>query len=162
MWCKCLCFCFLWVLMILLCVKVLAILVSSMEIYTGALFVSVDDVYFRDTPDPTCLRALLTQTRLSIFVTGSKFDVSYFQLAASEPCMNELVIYTKCLIKSAASRGINIVKHLGIFTGSGWMSAYSDMGLWMLQHRHLKCYLIPVEIWFWWRKSDELNFNLLV
>lgn len=54
-------------------------------------------------PRPLCLWALLAQPCLSIFVTGLKFNVSYFQLTASEPCMNELVIYTKCLIKSAAA-----------------------------------------------------------
>ena len=71
-----------------------------------------------DTPPPSspCLWALLAQACLSIFVTGLKFDVSYFQLAASEPCMNELVIYTKCLIKSAAAApGINIAVRLWIF-----------------------------------------------
>lgn len=48
----------------------------------------------------TCLRALLVQACLSIFVTASKLDVScYSQLRASEPCMNKLTIYTKCLIK---------------------------------------------------------------
>lgn len=71
-------------------------------------------------PRPLCLWALLAWACLSIFVTSSKFDVSYFQLTASEPCMNELVIYTKCLIKSAAAPGINIVERLGIFTARGW------------------------------------------
>lgn len=71
-------------------------------------------------PRPLCLWTLLAQACLSIFVTGVKFDVSYFQLTASEPCMNELVIYTKCLIKSAAAPGINIVERLGIFTGRVW------------------------------------------
>lgn len=61
-----------------------------------------------------CLRALLAQACLSIFVTASKFDVSYPQLKASEPCMNELTIYTKCLIKSAAAPGINIAGRLGM------------------------------------------------
>ena len=59
-------------------------------------------------PPPACFWAFLAQACLSIFVTGAKFDVSYFQLTATEPCMNELVIYTKCLIKSAAAPGINI------------------------------------------------------
>lgn len=75
-------------------------------------------------PRPLCLWALLAQACLSIFVTGLKFDVSYFQLTASEPCMNELVIYTKCLIKSAAAPGINIVERLGIFTARGWGLAH--------------------------------------
>lgn len=61
-----------------------------------------------------CLQALLAQPCLSIFVTTSKFDVSYSQLKASEPCMNELTIYTKCLIKSAAAPGINIAGRLGM------------------------------------------------
>lgn len=66
---------------------------------------------------PPCLWALLAQACLSIFVTASKFDVSYSQLTASEPCMNELAIYTKCLIKSAAAPGINIAGRLGMLAG---------------------------------------------
>lgn len=65
---------------------------------------------------PQCLWALLAQACLSIFVTILKFDASHFQLTVSEPWMNELVIYTKCLIKSAAAPGINVVECLGIFT----------------------------------------------
>lgn len=57
--------------------------------------------------------ALLVQACLSIFVTASKFDVSYSQLKASEPCTNKLTVYTKCLIKSAAAPGINIAGRLG-------------------------------------------------
>lgn len=68
---------------------------------------------------PLCLQALLAPPCLSIFVTSLKFDVSFFLLTASEPCMNELVIYTKCLIKSAAVPGINIVERLGIFAARG-------------------------------------------
>lgn len=70
-------------------------------------------------PCPLCLQALLAPACLSIFVTSLKFDVSFFLLTASEPCMNELVIYTKCLIKSAAAPGINIVERLGIFAVKG-------------------------------------------
>lgn len=68
-------------------------------------------------PHHPCLWALLAQACLSIFVTASKFDVSYSQLTASEPCMNELAIYTKCLIKSAAAPGINIAGRLGMLVG---------------------------------------------
>lgn len=68
---------------------------------------------------PLCLQALLAPACLSIFVTSLKFDVSFFLLTASEPWMNELVIYTKCLIKSAAVPGINIVERLGIFAARG-------------------------------------------
>lgn len=70
-------------------------------------------------PCPLCLQALLAPACLSIFVTSLKFDVSFFLLTASEPWMNELVIYTKCLIKSAAAPGINIVERLGIFAVKG-------------------------------------------
>lgn len=70
-------------------------------------------------PCPLCLQALLALACLSIFVTSLKFDVSFFLLTASEPCMNELVIYTKCLIKSAAAPGIHIVERLGIFAVKG-------------------------------------------
>lgn len=91
-------------------------------------------------PRPLCLWALLAQACLSIFVTGSKFDVSYFQLTASEPCMNELVIYTKCLIKSAAAPGINIVERLGIFTARGWGFAQRCVcGYHILPGSHLVC-----------------------
>lgn len=68
---------------------------------------------------PLCLQALLAPACLSIFVTSLKFDVSFFLLTASEPWMNELVIYTKCLIKSAAVPGINIGERLGIFAARG-------------------------------------------
>lgn len=89
---------------------------------------------------PLCLWALLAQACLSIFVTGLKFDVSYFQLTASEPCMNELVIYTKCLIKSAPAPGINIVERLGIFTASGWGFAQRCIcGYHIIPGCHLDC-----------------------
>lgn len=92
---------------------------------------------------PLCLWALLARACLSIFVTGSKFDVSYFQLTASEPCMNELVIYTKCLIKSAAAPGINIVGRLGMFTARGWGFAQRCVcGSHILPDSHLVCSVV--------------------
>lgn len=58
---------------------------------------------------------LLARAWLSIFVMALRFDVSCSEPVASEPRMNVLVIYTKCLIKSVGSPRINIAQRRWIF-----------------------------------------------